>query len=144
MNKKQIQISVCKALLDCNSRCCGDFINKNDFAVTVDGIAAYVFSASECVFDIAKIRKVAFTNFLAENENDKEMKQTNEFFVVDNRVIEKYVTETAEIYARADVTKQFKGFRFFASDCKSRIIVKDDFGRLVGMFMPYKYNKAGE
>lgn len=64
MNKKQIQIEVCKALLDVNGRCCGGFISENEFAVTTDGFKAYVFHKDECIFDIEKVKKWNSKTFL--------------------------------------------------------------------------------
>lgn len=140
MNKKQIQIEVCKALLDFNRRCCGGYLNEEEFAVTTDGFSAFVFHKNECIFDIEKIRKMDFKNLFSDNEEDEEMKPTNELFKVDNRTVEKYKTETNEIYVFADVSKPFKGFHFFTASSQSRILVKDDFGRLVGLFLPMKFS----
>lgn len=144
MNKKQMQISVCRALLDIDKRCCGGFLNENEFAVTTDGVTAYVFFKDECIFDIEKVKKVDFTKFFAEDENDKEMKSTNELFMQHGKMLEKYITETAEIYVDTDVAKNFKGFRYFASNAQSRILVKNDFGMVVGLFLPVRFYKAGE
>ncbi len=141
MNRKQMQIEVCKALLDFNKRCCGGFISENEFAVTTDGFKVYVFHKDECIFDIEKVRKFELKNLFAPDEKDEEMKLTNRFFKVGERIVEKYETENAEIYVFADVSKQFKGFHFYGASSQKRILVKDDFGRLVGLFLPMKFNE---
>lgn len=141
MNKKQIQIEVCKALLDFNKRCCGGFISETEFAVTTDGFTAYVFHKDECIFDIEKIRKEEFKTFFAPDEKDEEMSLTSCLFNLNNRMVEKYKTKNNEIYVFADVSKSFKGFHFFAASSKTRILVKDDFGRLVGLFLPIRFDE---
>ena len=141
MNKKQIQIEVCKALLDVNGRCCGGFISENEFAVTTDGFKAYVFHKDECIFDIEKVKKMEFKNLFASDEKDEEMKLTNKLFKVGERTVEKYETENTEIYVYADVSKHFKGFHFYGASSQTRILVKDDFERLVGLFLPMRFNE---
>ena len=143
MNRKQLQLSVCKALLDRNKRCCGTFINDEEFAFTFDGFSAFVFHKDECIFDVSKVRKFETLKMLLQgDEKDIEIKPTKEMFLVNNRVIEKYASDdaTLEVFVYADISKFFKEFHFYAYTPHERILVKDDFGRLVGLFLPMRYN----
>lgn len=146
MNRNQLQLEVCKALLDpLKRRCGGAFINEDEFAVTTDGFTAFVFHKSECVFDISKVRinegvKKAFER----HEADIEIKKTKHLFYGDNKVIEKYTGENLVVYVDAKVAKTFEGYgcRFFASSSTSRILVKDSFDRLLGLFLPVKFDES--
>ena len=141
-NRKQIQLAVCKALLDKDRRCSGAFINDNEFAVTVDGHCAYVFDKRECIFDISQIRELeSIKTAFVDNEKDAEIRETKELFIVGGKMVEKYENDDVILYAYADVVKQFKGFHFYAFASTGRVLVKDDFGRAVGLFLPMRYDR---
>ena len=142
MNKKQLQLAVCKALVNA-SRCTGAFINEDEFAVTTDGFTAFVFAKNECVFDISKVKisegvKKAFEG----QEADVEIKKTKYLFYGDNRVVEKYTGENLVVYADAKVAKIFEGYRFYASSSTGRVLVKDEFDRLLGLFLPVRFDES--
>lgn len=143
MNRKEIQIAVCKALLDSSKHCAGVFINEDDFAITTDGFTAFVFDKKECVFDISKIKIMeALKPIFQELETDVELKKANCMFCFRGKTLEKYTGENLVVYVDSKVAKPFKGYRFFASSNTKRILVKDQFDRLLGIFLPVKFDES--
>lgn len=141
MNIKQLQMTVCKALIE-GKRCSGCFINENEFAVTVDGFTANCFPVTSCVFDIAKVALFETLKPLFEdNDKDVELKQSKKLFYSNGEILEKYVGENLEVYVRQNIAKTYKGFRFFANSPLGRVLVKDEFGRAVGLFLPVIYTE---
>lgn len=141
MNRKQIQIEVCKALLDTNKRCSGCFINETEFAVTTDGFSAYVLHKSECIFDIERVKTANFKPLFEPNEKDEELQTTKKLFVLGDKTVKKFKTENADIYVDMKILKPFEGFHFYGFSSVGRVIVKDDFGRLVGLFLPVRFSE---
>lgn len=139
MNRKQIQLAVCKGLLDQNRRCGGVSLNENEYAVTTDGYSAFVFFKSEVIFDIEKVHLMpALKTFFDDNEKDVEMKRTKEFKEYAGKLLEKYVGENLEMFADVAIANQFKQCTLFASSPSNRILAKDELGRIVGLYMPTK------
>lgn len=143
MNRSQIQLKVCKAMLDPFARCSCAFINEDEIAITTDGFTAFVFYKSECVFDISKLKisegvKKAFE----EHEADVQIKKTKQLFYSHDKVIEKYTGENLVVYVDAKFAKIFEGNSFYASSRTSRILVKDNFGRLLGLFLPVIFDES--
>ena len=144
MNRKQIQLNICKELLNPSSRCAGVFINEDEFAITTNGFTGYIFPKNECVFDISKIRisKQLKPHFV-ELETDVEIKKTNYLYKTrQNKVIEKYVGKDFEVYVDTKLAKPFEGYRFFCSSSKGRILVKDNFDRSLGIFLPVRFDES--
>ena len=140
MNRKQMQLNVCKALLDGNTRCRGHRINDNEYAVTTDGFTAYVFDIQECIFDVSRITDLPYlTEIFKDDEKDVEIKKSNDLFEWNGKVLEKYTAENTEIYVDSKLSKQFAGFYFFTNSSNTRILVKDSFGRKMGLFLPVRY-----
>lgn len=139
MNRKQLQIEVCKALLDPNSRLAICEIDKNEFAVTTTGYDAFVFYEDEIVFDKSKIRKVEFLKeVFADSDKDEIVKPTGEMFKDHSKTLEKLAGENVETFVDVSIMKKFSGFRFMTDSPINRILVKDHFGRLVGCFLPVR------
>lgn len=137
MNRKQIQLEVCKGMLDQNRRCGGVVLNENEYAVTTNGFSAFVFFKSEVIFDIEKIHLLPVLKLLfADDEKDVELKRTKEFKEYGGKLVEKYVGENLEMFADVAISKQFKHCKLFANSPNDRIIAKDELGRIVGLYMP--------
>ncbi len=137
MNRKQLQIEVCKALLDVNSRIAASELNENEIAVTTTGFDAVVFDKDEIIFDVSKIKKIeTLKGVLAEHEKDEPVKPTGEMFKDSNRTIERLEGENIITFADVSIMKKFDGFQYTANSARGRILVKDEFGRLVGCFLP--------
>ena len=143
MNRNQLQLEVCKALLNPLKRCAGAFINEDEFAITTDGFTAFVIPKNECIFDITKVKNFDGIKQVCEDkETDVEIKKTKQLFYGENRIIEKYIGENLVVYADSKVGKIFGGYRFYASSREGRILVKDSFNRLIGLFFPVKYDES--
>lgn len=139
MNRKQLQIEVCKALLDVNSRVIASELNENEIAVTTTGHDAFVFDIKEVIFDVSKIRKTeTLKNALADHDKDELVKPTGEMFKQHGEVIEKLKGENIEIYVKSTIMKKFNGYQFTANAPLGRILAKDEFGRLIGCFLPIR------
>lgn len=145
MNRKQQQIEICKALLNPDSRVHYDFINDNEIAVTINGTNCFVFHKKECVFDVSKMIQSAFIKeHFCEDISDVEIKQTETMFFRNGRMIKKYKGSYFNIYIDSKISKPFEGFRFFANSSLSRVLVKDDFDMIVGLFLPIKFKEETE
>ena len=142
MNRKQLQIEVCKSLLDStNSRkCYFGRLNEKEIAITTTGFDAFIFNVDECVFDISRITAHdAISKVCEEHENDIKISKTTEmFFALGGKIIEKYKGENLVVYVDSALSKKFSGSgaEFFAHSPKERILVKDMFGRKIGAFLP--------
>lgn len=142
MNRKQLQLEVCKALLDVNSRIIASELNEHEIAVTTTGFDAVVFDKNEIVFDASKIRKSdALKDVLADSAKDEPIKTTKELFRDYNRTIEKYEGENIEIYVDVSLAKKFGDYELYANSELGRILAKDRLGRIVGAFLPVNFHK---
>lgn len=139
MNRKQLQIEVCKAFLNPNNRVAYSEINEHEIAVTTTGFDAVVFDKKEIIFDVSKIRKIeTLKSVLADCGKDESIKPTGEMFNEHGMLIAKLIGESLEIFANNTLMKKFNGYQFFANSPTERILVKDTFGRLVGCFLPVR------
>lgn len=143
MNRKQLQLDVCKALLDGNKKCHGFALSESEYAVTTDGYTCFVFYENERIFDITKIADfTGLKKLFEDDENDVEIKSTGKLYVSGSGdITEQFAGENLVLYARSDVARKFKGYIMFAKSPLERIIVKDGVGRLVGLFLPVRYEK---
>lgn len=143
MNRKQLQLEVCKALLDVNSRITASELNENEIAVTTTGYDAVVFDKNEIIFDVSKIRKFEVLKYeLADHDEDECVKPTGEMFDEHGLIIKKLKGESIELYVNNNYLKKFNGYQFFAKSSTERILAKDEFGRLVGCFLPVRKGVA--
>lgn len=143
MNRKQLQLAVCKELLNESRYCAGTSINEDEFAITTDGCTCFVFAKTECVFNPVKVKNYdGLKQFFEGTETDVEIKKTNQLFFSEGRVIQKYAGENLVVYIDEKVAKPFEGYRYFASSSKGRVLVKDNFDRLIGLFLPVKYSES--
>lgn len=141
MNRKQLQLEVCKALLDVNNRVFSSELNEHEIAVTTTGFDAVVFDKNEIIFDASKIRKTeTLKNVLADSDKDEPIKSTKELFRDYDRTIEKYKGENIEIYVDASFAKKFSGYELYANSELGRILAKDQLGRIVGVFLPIRFD----
>ena len=139
MNRKQLQIEVCKAMLDTNSRVSTSELNEHEIAVTTTGYDAFVFDKNEIIFDISKTRTMEVLKMvLADSDNDEIVKPTGEMFKDNGKIIEKLESENVETYVDVTFTKKYNGFQLMTNSSTNRILVKDEFGRLVGCFLPVR------
>lgn len=139
MNRKQLQIEVCKALLDPNSRVAICEINKHEFAVTTTGYDAFVFYENEIIFDKSKIRRGDFLKkAFADSDKDEIVKPTGEMFRERSGTLERLAGENIETFVDISLMKKFSGFQFMTDSSTNRILVKDDFGKLVGCLLPVR------
>lgn len=137
MNKKKLMLNVCKSMLDGNKRLYGCFINPSEFAVTTTGHNLYIFNAKECVFDIAKIHTSdELCKVCNDDEKDEQITKTKKVYECRGKTLDEYKGENFTLYADRAVTSIFKDYSFFANGATSRVLVKDCFGRLVGVFLP--------
>lgn len=143
MKRKQLQIEVCKALLDSTNRrsyCCK--LNENEIAVTTTGFDVFIFDIDEVVFDTSRIKQHdILSQVCAEHEKDIKISKTKELFVRGNgNILEKYKGENLVVYVDREISKKFSGsgIDFFAHSPHERILVKDMFGRKIGAFLPVK------
>ena len=139
MNRKQIQIEVCKAFLNPNNRVAYSEINAHEIAVTATGFDAFVFDKNEIIFDVSKIRKIeTLKSVLADCDTDEPIKPTGEMFKENGKLIAKLTSESFELFADSTLMGKFSEYQLFANSPTERILAKDRFGRLVGCFLPYK------
>ena len=141
MNRKQLQLEVCKALLDVNSRVIASELNEHEIAVTTTGFDAVVFNKNEIIFDVSKIEKTdVLKGVLADSDKDEVIKPTKELYNDNGKIVEKYKGENIEIYFYASVSKKFKEYELYANSKLGRILAKDQLGRVVGAFLPIRFN----
>lgn len=139
MNRKQLQIEVCKAMLDTNIRIAASELNENEIAVTTTGFDAVVFDKGEIIFDVSKIKKIeTLKAVLDDHEKDEPIKPTGEMFKESGLIFEKLKGETLEVYVNNTLLKKFSGYQFHANSPTGRVLAKDEFGRLVGCFLPIR------
>jgi hypothetical protein len=144
MNRKQLQLEVCKALLDSNKRCYGAAINEKEFAVTTTGYDVFIFDVNECIFDISKIRTSdVLAKVCEDNEKDECIRKTGHLFADHGKIIEKYENEKIIVYVNSEFSKKFfqSGVDFFANSSEGRILVKDQLGRKIGAFLPMRFDE---
>lgn len=142
MNRKQLQIEVCKALFDPNSRVAYTEINEHEIVITTTGYDAFVFDKCEIIFDVSKIRKIeTFKDVIADSDEDETVKPTGEMFKDNGKLIVKLTGESFEIFVDNKIFHRFSEYQFSAKSPNERILAKDKFGRLVGCFLPVRMER---
>ena len=137
-----MQIEICKSLLDSNRRTGGCRINENEIAVTTDGFSCFVFYVKECIFDREKLPIIeALKSVCDDNEKDEPIKATGEMFRFGDKWLRKYEGENIELYADVKIASKFEGYNLYAFSELNRVLVKDEFGRKLGVFLPTRYYK---
>lgn len=149
MNRKNLQLDVCRQLLNPNNRCSSFMINENEIAITTTGYDVFIFDVAECIFDISKIRQAEVVAKVCEdNEQDVCIKRTDELFKCGDMLLEKYEAEGTNlvVYVNSAYSKKFShsGVVFFAHSPLNRILVKDAMGRKIGAFLPVRFIKQSE
>ena len=142
MNRKQLQLEVCKALLNPDCRVFAQKLNDNEYAITTTGYDVVVFDEKEIIFDVSKIRETdVFKNILVEADNDEELKKLPLLYKDSSRTVAKCKAESFEIYFYTNVAKKFDGYTLYANSEHGRILAKDRLGRIVGAFLPIVFHK---
>lgn len=139
MNKKQMQIDICKAMLDKNRTLCAGVLDDGMCAVTVDGVYAYVFDRNEIVFDFSKIRKVNFTEIVSRDKSDIKLMPTGRYRtsgLLHTKLFAELSGEEFNVYVDNNVIKKFESCVFIGKSESSRILALDSFGNVCGVFMP--------
>lgn len=144
MNRKQLQIEVCKGMLNPDKNLAYAEVDCENVAITTDGASCYVFSKRECIFDITKIRLVeSLANFFTDNENDVEIKSTGKLSRSSNGYfVEKFAGNGFNVYVDTKYIKLFAGNRYYTNGARNRILVKDQLGRLIGLFLPIRHEES--
>lgn len=142
MSLKQIQLEVCKALLN-GSRVNGGAVNENEFAVTIDGCKMFVFSNKEIIFDTSKVTPLNVEKILIENENDVEIVATKNYKETRGMLCREYQSQDGKfsVYIDGRQIKEFTNCLFYGNSPISRVIAKDHYGRICGVVMPVKMNE---
>lgn len=144
MNKKQIQIQIFKALIDCNTRLCKAKVNDDEIMITTDGYSAFVLFEKECFFDLSRIpEKNGIAVYLQTDETEEEIFITNRRFVDRGINVVKIQGATYTVYANEKILNTFKNYRLFTNKDKSRVLVKNELGMTVGMFCVIRFNEEG-
>ena len=142
MNKKQIQMKICKAILESNTRLCKAKINDDEVMITTDGFVAFVLFEKECIFDLNKIPtndKIA--KFIHTNEADEEIFITRKRFVDRGFTIAKLQGESCTVYAKEQIVKMFEKYHLFTNKDKFSVVAKNDLGMTVGMFCAMRFTE---
>lgn len=145
MNRKQLQLEVCKALLDKSRRLYGAEINEREFAVTTTGYDAFVFDKTECIFNPDLIGRLdSLSGIFKEHDDDVIITETGKMFFDSSRTFKEYRQEDLFVYVDVKFANKFKGLNFYAHHPLERILVKDQFGRKIGVFLPVKFTGIKE
>lgn len=141
MNRKRLQLDVCRAILENNGRCRACKITDTEIAITIDGYSAYVFDVKECVFDINKIPEAeGIKTLLLPTEEDTEIVPSCELYNLNGKMVQKYTGEKFEIFIDTKILRDFKDFGLYASNPQSRVLVTDNFNRVIGVVLPVRFN----
>ena len=140
MNFKKLQIDVCKAMLNPDSRVAIGEIDDNYIAVTTDNVTAYVFSKKECIFNPEKIeRNVDMSEMFKCRDDDKLLKRTLDmqaYFSRYNAV--KFVADDLEVWIKEKYANDFEGCSFYAYAPLNRVLIKAPTGLLIALVMPIR------
>lgn len=141
MNRKQMQLEVCKALLDSSKRLYGKEINEREFVVTTTGYDAFIFDKAECIFNPVLIeRHDGLSELCKEHDDDVIITETGKMFFGRSRTYKEFRRDNLFVYVDVKFANKFKGLNFYAHHPLERILVKDHFGRKIGLFLPVKFN----
>lgn len=143
MNRKQIQLEVCKAMLDTNRRLCKATLEDNGVMITTDGYQAFIFNEKECIFDLSKIpERSGISSSIKDDESDEELRITNKRFIVNDKTVAELKSDSYTVYANVKLLNNFKGYHLYTNKDKTRVVVKDDFGIIVGMFCVMRFREG--
>jgi hypothetical protein len=143
MNRRKMQLDICRAMLTPNKKLYGARTDNDEYAVT-DGYVAYVFGRDECVFDKKKLSYYdQLAGVLRNNKGDVELTRTGRLYGESVIVVEFDAGGKFQLYANADYVKEFEGYHLFAYSQDNRVLVKDDFGKTIGRFMPRRRGDSG-
>lgn len=135
MNRRKIQLGLCRALLD-SLELYGAQINEDEYAVANRHIG-YVFDCKEFVLDTGKIEysdKIA--DIFKDREDDVELERTDRLRDCKKAIAVEFDAGGFAVYANLDFVNTFKGCQFYAYSPTGRVLVKDGFGKTIGLFMP--------
>lgn len=139
-----MQIDVCKAMLNPDSRVAVGEVDDNYIAVTTDNVTAYVFSKKECIFNPAKIaRNVDMSEIFKERDDDKLLEKTFDMQAIRgayNAV--KFVADDLEVWIKEKYVNNFKECNFYAYAPFGRVLIKAPTGLLIAIVMPIRPQKG--
>ena len=109
MNRKQMQLEVCKALLDSSKRLYGTEINEREFAVTTTGFDAFIFDKAECIFDPGQIKRLdSLSGIFEEHNDDVRITETGKMFCDSSKTYKEYKGENLTIYVDVKFANKYK------------------------------------
>lgn len=140
INRNKYQLLVCKKMLDTNGMVRGCFLDDDYYAVSVDGFTCVIVDAKNAVFDISKIRtSVTLKEVCARSKDDVEVYPTDEMRNPEHgRYLLKLASKDGKMHAwiANAIYKEFSGYRYYAHDPRSRVLIEDGCGVPVGVMMP--------
>ena len=143
MTNKQIQMEICKAMLNANKRTLIADISDGVVAVTVDGFIAYALVKDKCVFDTSKIARVGknLKDLFEINDEDKILKATPYTIDYHGYIAKKLECENFNIYVKEDLYHKISNFNLYSYGKLKRILAIDDFGFPVAVVMPIRVSE---
>ena len=143
MNFKKMQIDVCKAMLNPDSRVAVGEVDDNYIAVTTDNVTAYVFSKEECIFNPEKIeRNVDMSEMFKCRDDDKLLKRTLDMqaYLSGYNAV-KFVADDLEVWINEKYVNNFRECNFYAYAPLNRVLVCAPTGLLIALVMPLRPQK---
>ena len=142
MNRNKYQLEVCKAMLSKDPGVGGAWLSDDEFAVSVDGVRAFVFDRKDIIFDANKIQrefpdsvKVQFSR----SGKDMPLLITNKIRREPKLGAYLIQLESADgsfaTWARNTYIQDVDQFHLYASGPIDRILVVDAMGRTVGLVL---------
>lgn len=140
MDFKKMQIDVCEAMLNPDSRVTVSEVDDNYIAVTTDYVMAYVFSKKECIFNPEKIdRKFDMSEIFKWRDDDKLLERTLDMqaYLSGYNAV-KFVADDLEVWIKEKYANDFEGCSFYACSPLNRVLVCAPTGLLVAVVMPIR------
>ena len=142
MKLDKMQIEMCKAILSNNEQILGCQFG-DDFCFTFDHISLFVLPQKDIIFDTNKIEKADIAINIIPNKNDEKLIDTHYRYASGKRLLHKYqsISGVLEVYVDGKYIKALEGmgnFNLFGYDSLKRILVKDEFDKVVGAISPYR------
>ena len=139
MNRKKLQLDICKAMLDSNSRLSACLIDEKQIAVSINGFTAYAFYLSECIFNTSQINySDNLKEVFKDNEKDELISFTGNMRIDKGYQLEEYANENLKVYIKSEFTKNLTHYKFYAYSPINRVLIKDEFERVVGVVAPIR------
>lgn len=82
-------------------------------------------------------------SFCGTKKGDIELTRTGRLYDDRKIVVEFDADGKFQLYANADYVKEFEGCHLYAYSQDNRVLVKDDFGKTIGCFMPRRRGDSG-